>query len=122
MKPFWVATGNIAADQWQTVDNLIASGQIDPAQWANGIYVLRFTAWDLVGRTSELYARILIDSDIKTTATQQTTDALFALGGHDFALTRSLGDGDFGNWQLQALNFGLTHDQALTTDWGGLAA
>ncbi|MDD2761989.1 MAG: hypothetical protein PHH11_17065, partial [Methylomonas sp.] len=105
----------------QSIDGAIDLGQLDPEQWANGVYVLRLSAWDLAGRTSEISARILIAGEQKTIAAEQTTDALFDLGGHDFALSRSLGVGDFGNWQIPALDFRLSHDQTPATNSGGIA-
>ncbi|MBK6595653.1 MAG: hypothetical protein IPG23_24810 [Burkholderiales bacterium] len=94
----------------------ISLATIDPATFANGVYQLRLTAWDLVGRTGEIEARVVIDTAQKTLGTQTTTDATYTLGGHTLALTRTftpnslpfkgragvgMGQQDFGNWQLR---------------------
>ena len=51
---------------------------IDPALLHNGVYTLRLSAWDLMGRTSELDARIVIDSAQKTSTASRRTDAVSA--------------------------------------------
>ncbi|MES2205594.1 MAG: putative Ig domain-containing protein [Pseudomonadota bacterium] len=100
---------------------------LDPATLPNGVYTLRLTASDLAGRSSEIEARIIIDTVQKTFNTAQATDAIFTLAGHDLAFTRTLnstalaGEGDFANWQLPMLDTHLTYDQLSTTDQGTLA-
>ena len=109
----------------------LAIGNVDPTQFANGVYQLRFTAWDLAGRTSEINTRILIDSATKQPSQATATDGVYSLGGHSFALLRvldnpvgdqksSLGN-DFGNWRIPALETGLTHDQDSATALGATA-
>ncbi|HEY8879876.1 MAG TPA: tandem-95 repeat protein [Roseateles sp.] len=98
---------------------------LDPSRWANGVYVLRLRGWDLAGRTTEITTRILIDSTSKQLVQAQATDAVFHLGDHDLALTRSLdvnGTGDFGNWTLPLLDTRLTNDQAGSDALGASAA
>ncbi|ROZ61645.1 Ig-like domain-containing protein [Ramlibacter sp. WS9] len=111
---------------------------LDPAAFANGVYSVRLSAWDLQGRTSEINARVIIDSAAKTAPQAVATDATFTLAGHAFALTRTLsslppppGEGggggtlanarDFGNWQLAGFTTHLTTDQP-DTDAQGLQA
>jgi hypothetical protein len=107
----------------------------------NGVYSLRLSAWDLVGRTSEIDARIVIDTAQKNITTQSATDQIYTLGGHNFALTRTLeatpslnpspdgrgtaspspaGD-DFGNWTIPALDTHLTTDQTTSDSTGAVA-
>ncbi|HEU6455810.1 MAG TPA: Ig-like domain-containing protein [Roseateles sp.] len=98
---------------------------LDPSKWANGVYLLRLRGWDLTGRTTEIMARILVDSTSKQLVQAQATDAVFHLGGHDLALTRSLdvnGSGDFGNWTLPLLDMRLSHDQAGSDSLGSASA
>ena len=100
---------------------------LDPAQFYNGIYSLRLSAWDLVGRTTEIESRIVVDTAVKSIESQRATDQVYSLGGHDLALTRVLepsvvGAGkDFGNWHLPILDTGLSSDQAATTAQGTIA-
>ena len=115
-----IATAN--TNQWKTLvrhDNSAENSDLrldittlDPSLWANGIYQLRFSAWDLVGRTTELGARIIVDSQNKQPIVDQAIDTTYVLGGHSLALTRLLTDqaGDFGNWQLANVDTQLTHD------------
>ncbi|MBW8890894.1 MAG: hypothetical protein JF617_01495, partial [Burkholderiales bacterium] len=98
---------------------------LDPTHWANGVYMLRLRGWDLTGRTTEVTTRILVDSTNKQLVQAQATDAVFHLGDHDLALTRSLdvnGTGDFGNWTLPLLDTRLSHDQAGSDALGSAAS
>ncbi|MDH3209385.1 MAG: Ig domain-containing protein, partial [Burkholderiaceae bacterium] len=111
-------------------NGLIDLTTLDPSTWANGVYLLRLRAWDLTGRTTEITSRVLVDSTTKSLTQASATDALFQLGDHAFALTRTLptftpspasagegrgegnsGGADFGNWILPLLDTQLTHDQ-----------
>ncbi|MDZ4253493.1 MAG: hypothetical protein U1A72_13070 [Sulfuritalea sp.] len=141
----------VGSNAWQTLasedtaaialSQAISLASLDPATFANGVYQLRLTAWDLVGRTSEIDARIVIDTAQKTLGTQTTTDATYTLAGHTLALTRTfsldslpfkgragegmgqegMGQADFGNWQLPLLDTQLTNDQPATLDSGATA-
>ncbi|HLF95978.1 MAG TPA: CARDB domain-containing protein, partial [Methylococcaceae bacterium] len=127
--------GDLPTGAWRTlaeentaaaaIDGLFALGNLDPAQFANGVYHLRLTAWDIAGRTTEIAARVVIDTADKQWASPSATDAVYTLAGHDFALTRMLGQGageeshgDFGNWRLPLLDTALTTDQPATTASG----
>ncbi|UUZ69428.1 putative Ig domain-containing protein [Polaromonas sp. P2-4] len=102
----------------------LSLASLDPALFANGVYQLRFSAWDLVGRTSEINARVIIDTAQKNLAAETVTDVSYLLGGHTLALTRSFdatADADFGNWRIPALDLRLTSDQAETTASGAIA-
>jgi hypothetical protein len=111
--------------------------ELDPARLANGVYRLRLRAWDLQGRVSEIESRVIIDSPNKNLTQGATTDAVFQLGNHAFALTRALAtdaltdaltgagtshqnnaNNAFGNWTLPILDTQLTHDQAATDALG----
>ena len=97
---------------------------LDPALFANGVYQVRFSAWDLVGRTTTIDARVIIDAQQKNLATTTTTDVSYTLGGYAFALTRTLdaaSDVDFGNWRIAALDTRLTTDQPEFTASGAIA-
>jgi len=54
------------SDAAASVDHLVSLATLDPATLANGVYVLRLRAFDLSGRTTEIEARILVDSATKT--------------------------------------------------------
>ncbi|MFN9747507.1 MAG: putative Ig domain-containing protein, partial [Betaproteobacteria bacterium] len=106
----------------------LALATLDPRLWPNGVLALRLRAWDLGGRTSEITARVQIDTATKNLRAAVATDATFTLGGHSLALVRSFepartaagtGVGDFGNWTLPLLSAQLSHDQPLL---GGLDA
>ena len=122
-------------DQWQTlaeqsfaalsVNQTLDLSALDPANYGNGLYQLRLTAWDLSGRISEQDARLTIDSSLKTPPLASASDVTYQLGGHDFAVNRSLNshdNGDFGNWTLAGLDTGLTTDQLAVTSTGATAA
>ncbi|MCI4427871.1 MAG: putative Ig domain-containing protein, partial [Burkholderiales bacterium] len=97
---------------------------LDPARFANGVYQVRFSAWDLAGRTSTIDARVIIDTEQKNLATETATDASYTLDGHSFALSRSLDaapGAEFGNWRIPALDMRLTTDQPGTTSSGAIA-
>ncbi|HEV6968357.1 Ig-like domain-containing protein [Roseateles sp.] len=109
----------------EAVNGELALASFDPSRWANGVYVLRLRGWDLAGRTTEVTTRVLVDTASKQLVQAQATDAVFRLGDHDLALTRSLdvhGAGDFGNWTLPLLDTRLTHDQAGRDALGASAA
>lgn len=55
---------------------------LNPELFHNGVYTLRVSAWDLVGRATELNARVVIDTVLKTSAVQSATDRLYTLAGH----------------------------------------
>ena len=128
--------GNNAA--WRTLaeqsaaatntDATLALTNIDPATLANGVYQLRLSAWDLVGRTTTINARVVIDTEQKNLSGPAAVDAVYTLAGHSFAVYRSLdttsldvGSQEFGNWRLPALDTGLTSDQPVSTDTGAIA-
>ena len=97
---------------------------LDPTLFANGVYQLRFSAWDLMGRTTEINTRVIIDTAQKNLETETVTDVSYLLGGHTLALTRSFetnASADFGNWRIPALDLRLTSDQAETTASGAIA-
>ena len=54
---------------------------LDPSLFANGVYRLRLSAWDLVGRSSTLEARIVIDSTQKNFATVSRERRQLPIGG-----------------------------------------
>ncbi|MFN8893023.1 MAG: Ig-like domain-containing protein, partial [Betaproteobacteria bacterium] len=106
----------------------LALATLDPRLWPNGVLALRLRAVDLGGRTSEITARVQIDTATKELRVAAATDATFTIGGHQLALVRSFepartgagnGIGDFGNWTLPLLSAQLSHDQPLL---GGLDA
>ena len=114
------------SSQWQTlaeqlsaasnISETLTLASIDPSMLHNGVYKLRLSAWDLVGRTTELNAHVIVDTVNKAFDTQSATDEIYTLGGHEFALTRLLETGaagadgnDFGNWSMPALDFRLTN-------------
>jgi hypothetical protein len=107
-----------------TVDGqLIDLALLDPSHWANGVYALRLRSWDLTGRTAEISGLLRIDSESKALQQAVATDAVFQLGGHALALTRSLDvnphrGAELGNWDLPLLDTRLTHDQGGTTALG----
>jgi len=126
-------------DAWQTlaehddaaidIDQQLDLIGIDPAKFANGIYQLRLSAWDLVGRTTEIEARIIIDSAQKDLGRLTVTDNSYRLAGHTLTFNRSIDvtannnqTGDLGNWQLALLDTGLTTDQPATTASGATAS
>jgi VCBS repeat-containing protein len=133
--PAGTAAWSTLAEQISPAENIAAAlalPSIDPALLHNGVYNLRLSAWDLVGRTTELNARIVIDSAQKTIAVQSATDQIYTLAGHQLALTRMLETGpqstinnqqssDFGNWTIPALDTKLTNDQAAFTAMGSTA-
>ncbi len=111
----------------------LVAATLAPEQFANGVYQLRITAWDLAGRTSEITSRVIIDSANKQAPQAAATDAVYSLGGHDFALMRVLdatvadntpdaATEPLGNWRIPALQTGLTTDQASTTEQGAVNA
>ena len=119
--------GTVDESAWTTVaqrtlsavasTGLVDLASLDPALWANGVYTLRLRAYDLVGRTTEISTRVLVDSAIKRLTQASSTDTSFLLGNHSLALTRSLGtqpdaSADMGNWNLPLLDTHLSHDQA----------
>ncbi|MFT5960936.1 MAG: VCBS repeat-containing protein, partial [Burkholderiaceae bacterium] len=112
-------TGQTAAATNSNLQLTLAS--LDPALLVNGVYQLRLSATDLVGRTSTIEARLIIDTAQKTLATTRVTDASYQLGGHVFALNRVLESGTFGNWTIPALTTQLTTDQPATTASGATA-
>ena len=135
------SNGDVVDDSaWRTLaeQNLPASRSnalldlttLDPAHWANGVYELRLRAWDLSGRETEIASRILVDSSTKALTQASATDAVFQLGAHQFALTRSLATqaahaapaSDLGNWSLPLLDTTLSTDQPATTATGATAA
>jgi hypothetical protein len=67
------------------ISAILALPSIDPALLHNGVYNLRLSAWDLMGRTSEINARIVIDSAQKNITTQSVTDQTYTLGAHPHA-------------------------------------
>ncbi|MHB8166023.1 MAG: dockerin type I domain-containing protein, partial [Sulfuricella sp.] len=122
----------------------LSLASLDPSRFMNGVYQLRLTAWDLVGRTSEINSRIIIDSTSKDFGTHTASDGTVTLAGHTLALTRTLtpspfavagtpttpsplwgeggGEGnDFGNWSLPLLSSSLTSDQPATLASGATA-
>ena len=119
------------------IDQQLDLISIDPSKFANGVYQLRLSAWDLVGRTTEIEARIIIDTAQKDLSTLTVTDNSYRLAGHTLAFNRSIdtnalpplpqgegwGEGisDLGNWQLALLDTGLTTDQPATTASGATA-
>ena len=114
------------SDAAASVDHLVSLATLDPATLANGAYVLRLRASDLSGRTTEIEARILVDSASKTLTQAIASDAIFRLGDHDLALTRILdttpsGSEDVGNWSLPWLDAHLTTDQDSLTPLGAAA-
>jgi VCBS repeat-containing protein len=133
--PAGTAAWSTLAEQTSPAENIAAAlalPSIDPALLHNGVYSLRLSAWDLVGSTTELNARIVIDSAQKNIATQTATDQTYTLGGHQFALTRMLEAGTqssildpqssgFGNWTIPALDTKLTNDQPTFTAMGSTA-
>ena len=127
------------SNQWQTMaehaDSAMSVSQqldlfsIDPAKFANGVYQLRLSAWDLSGRTTEIEARIIIETAQKTISKNTATDNIYNLAGHTFAFNRSLeanrlsGEAsDLGNWQFPAFDASLSTDQLATTASGATAA
>ncbi|HCZ13964.1 MAG TPA: hypothetical protein DHV85_05060, partial [Candidatus Accumulibacter sp.] len=112
----------------------LALPDLDPHRFDNGIYRLRLTAWDVAGRSSEIAARVLIETADKTFVSQLQTDASATLAGHTLALARQWReaedgdeldrkhDGDFGNWTLPLLATRLTSDQPATLASGATAA
>jgi len=108
-------------DRWQTItsrdiaadaiDGTLSLASFDPALWNNGVYQLRLTAWDLAGRTSEIDARLIVDTDTKTIDAATSTDGAYVLGGHTFNIDRSLTDGSMGNWTLDGMDTSLSSDQ-----------
>ena len=90
-------------DAAANVDHLVSLATLDPATLANGVYVLRLRASDLSGRTTEIEARILVDSAAKTLTQGRATDAIFRLGDHDLALTRTLDDDAIDRRRLRQL-------------------
>jgi hypothetical protein len=100
---------------------------------------LRLSAWDLSGRTTEISAKVIIDTAQKNRGTVNVTDNSYFLAGHTLAFTRSLDTlannttninittstqntgTDLGNWQLPFLNTQLSSDQPATTDIGATA-
>ena len=131
---YQLAISPMAQEQWQLIssaDNLAQSingqltiGQLDPADWLNGVYQLRLTVWDVAGKTKEINSRIVIDSSTKTAPQAQTTDAMYQLGSQTFALNRVFNqqNGDLANWQLDVFNSQLTTNQAKQSANGGLLA
>ncbi|WP_346950351.1 Ig-like domain-containing protein, partial [Dyella sp.] len=123
------------SDSWQTlgsqsfgaVDTSLSAtlATLDPAQFANGVYRLRLTAWDLAGRTSELDTQLIVNTEQKSFDQQRAADVVFQLGGHAVAIDRSVaaqGGADFGNWTLDGFDLHLTTDQPATTSTGATAA
>ncbi|MDK2126935.1 putative Ig domain-containing protein, partial [Parachitinimonas caeni] len=104
---------------------LLDLATLDPRQYANGVYRLRLTAWDLAGRQSEIDSRLIVDSADKQAALARASDGLFQLGGHTLALNRELNgqtsSADAGNWQLPLFQSRLSHDQTEIRDSGSLA-
>jgi len=101
----------------ETVDGVFSLAGLDPAAWANGVYRLRLTAWDVAGRTTERETRVVVDSAVKQPAQALHSDVTVQLDGHAFSVRRELPQGggageDFGNWRLSGLDTRLTHDQA----------
>src|SRR5690606_14417695 len=88
----WLSLGS---QSWasESIDGVLNLGSLDPAKLANGVYTLRLRAWDLSGRTAEIETRIIVDSETKALGTVTATDAVFALGDHQLALTRSITTG-----------------------------
>ena len=131
----------VGTSLWSTIasqqDNAVkATGlanlaTLDPSTLANGVYQLRLIAQNLIGGSSEIDSRVEINSTSKNLTQATATDAVFQLGNHDFALTRSLptlSDGnsatsdDFSNWQLPILSTHLTSDQPAANSDGSTAA
>ncbi|HNK51725.1 MAG TPA: hypothetical protein PKX75_22195, partial [Nitrospira sp.] len=119
-----------------SVAQTVALADLDPRQLANGAWQLRLSAWDLAGRSSELSAKLIVDTADKTFTVRSETDATVTLAGHPLALARQwtagAGEGaatgagqgkrgDFGNWTLPLLATRLTSDQPATLDNGSLA-
>ena len=128
--PANTAQWRILTERSHAADEVLANlslTTLDPSTLHNGVYTLRLAAWDLVGRTTEIEANIVIDTEIKNIEIQTATDHLYTLGGHDLALTRLLEAGspaianDIGNWQIPLLSTQLTHDQPSHTDLGTVA-
>jgi subtilase family serine protease len=128
----------VGSDAWQTLaehdDAAISISQIidlvslDPSKFANGVYQLRLSAWDLVGRTTEIGARVVIDTAQKDLAALTATDNTYSLAGRNLAFNRmiettpsGMQTGDLGNWKLALLDTGLTTDQPATTASGATA-
>lgn len=105
------------------VDKALDLARLDPADFDNGVYKLRLTAWDLSGRRSEIDARVIINSTHKTPPADSATDATYMLGGHAFVVRRVFNghEGDFGNWSLVGLDSHLTTNQRATTASGETA-
>jgi len=88
------------SDVWQTlaehteaaisIDRQLDLISIDPSKFANGVYQLRLSAWDLVGRTTEIEARIIIDTAQKDLGKLAVTDNVYRLAGHILAFNRSI--------------------------------
>ncbi|MBP6708625.1 MAG: hypothetical protein KA223_05655, partial [Candidatus Accumulibacter sp.] len=125
-------------DRATAVDQALALTELDPAAWANGVWRLRLTAWDLSGRRGEIETRVVIDSRAKAAPAALVADPPYRLAGHTLAVTRLLPfrpaavagaegaanpvDGDFGNWRLPLLDTQFSSDQPATDASGATAA
>ncbi|MDB5858608.1 MAG: hypothetical protein JWQ76_2297, partial [Ramlibacter sp.] len=113
---FWTTLGGHDSDAVAS-NGIVTAATLDPDSFANGVYTLRLSAWDLAGRLQEIEARIVIDSAAKDAPQASVSDQAYALGGHPFSLTRVLDAGtpadlfDLGNWRMAGLDTALTHDQ-----------
>ena len=107
----------------QTVGGLLDLSTLDTTKFANGLYQLRLSAWDLSGRSSEVYSRVLVDSSDKALTQGNVTDTVFQLGKHSLAITRHLSSspthGELGNWSLPLLDSRLSSDQSAFNAQGG---
>ncbi|WEI17184.1 Ig-like domain-containing protein [Acinetobacter proteolyticus] len=120
----WQSLQEIALKAVQTNQNLNIFA-LNPALLANGVYQLRLTAWDLIGRVEELYANIEISSSAKQLNQASHVDATLQLGSQTLDLVRSITtgvQGDFSNWSSALFDTQLTHNQRLTNSVGGVAA
>lgn len=129
-----LAISSTVHPQWQVlqhqdnlaiaVNNTLSLANIDPTQWANGLYQVRLTAWDVSGKTTEIMAQVVIESSQKLPAQAQVTDAVYQLGTHELALNRVLNtqSGDVGNWQFDLFNSQLSSNQPALSATGAALA
>ncbi|ULU23434.1 tandem-95 repeat protein [Dyella terrae] len=106
------------------ISQAVNLASLDPTAFANGVYQLRLTAWDLQGRTSEVDARVVINSAQKNFGQNSVADVTYLLGGHAFTVNRSFVGGSglaFGNWSIAGFDAGLTTDQPASTTSGAIA-
>ncbi|MCX7894015.1 MAG: putative Ig domain-containing protein, partial [Burkholderiales bacterium] len=97
-------------------------GELDPARFANGFYVLRLVASDVAGRTAEASAEVEVRTAAKVgNFTREDTDFVALLAGHEIRFTRSYDSlatgeaGSFGSgWRLALRDANLVSDAPVT--------